>query len=849
MKRIKDQYQKERDELFNNHELYHDPYKFCVKYSLLVEEYIFKILKPFNLQGLVAAVGSLSRRELSPYSNIDLMIILKHANDDNEYIQSIIKQLWDIGIEVSCRVRELSDIDKYLEEDLHSFTQFFETRFLFGNQKIYDEWNAKLFESIREKNKEQLITQYFEDIELRYKKYGNSAKILEPNIKYTGGGLRDIHSVEWMYSIKNQKLLSSQDEITQTEVFFKELLKEGRINRKAYKRLYNSYKYILQTRNILHIVSGKRKERLEFEDQKKIAFAIGYKESNWKEYMYSYFKSAIILHRFTKTMMKRYKQEFSKKLSSHLSIDLDDDYELIGDMLRFKKDRILSISDIMRAFYYKCLNDLRFEKNLRTLIIESIHLIEESPPIEATSSVFFRELLKLPADVGRTLLAMNEFNFLGILLPEFKTLNGFFQHGVYHYYTADEHSLIALQNLEKLYKRDDHLARLFKSIDSRDVLYLSVLLHDIGKPISVSGHEIIGAEIANSVMQNLGYGQSEIMLVQFLVRYHLEMEQVAFRRNINDPNTLDDFISIFPSIKELDYLYLLSYGNLSAVNPKVWTQWKADLLKDLYLKSREMLEEQKSGEELLNAQSKEIIDDFNLKVESNIENHISQLENNEYIFQFSKEEIERHLSEIENGETISVHFKENDSYTNISVITKDSDYLLAKLCGCFAINDISIHDAKIFTRNDGVVIDSFNVTKFSSGERLKENEYENIRKSINQTLTGKLNIDTEIDKLKDKWEKSKIIVSSSSIKVDLNFEEHERFTIIDIYAPDHFGLLYTIAHKLSELGLKVYHAKISTKEEGVLDAFYVQKYNGEKLQESEYGFIKSELIDEINKLK
>jgi [protein-PII] uridylyltransferase len=844
---IKKEFLTERAKLFSDKSLFNDSYNFCIRHSLLVEEFIIRLIHQQDFNFALAAVGGFSRRELSPYSDIDLMFIFPTTSDHSKEIQHCVTTLWDAGIEVSHTVREFSDIEKFLKEDLHAFTQFFETRFLLGNKNSYDNWNKRLFEAIEKSNREKLIFEYFDDVEARYIKYGRSPKVLEPNVKFTGGGLRDIHAVEWMYSIKNKRMLSGQDEITQTELFLNELLENGKVNRKAYKRLYESYKTVLRARNMLHLVEGRKNDRLEFAQQELIASKLGYADSDWKEFMYEYFHASTILNRFSKTMMKRYKQEFSTKLSDYLTIDLDDDFVIKGDLLEFKNDRILSISDIMRAFYYRCMKDARFEQNLRSLIIESIHLIEETNPYEATSSVFFRELLKLPGKVGKTLLAMNEFSFLDILLPEFKNLNGFFQPGVYHCYTADEHTLIAIENLESLSNEDNHLSKVFRFLPSKDLLYLAVLLHDIAKPISVSGHEIIGAEIANSVMQRLGYGQKEISFVQFLVRYHLEMEQVAFRRDLNDPSTLDNFISIFPSLKLLDHLYLLSFADLSAVNPKVWTQWKADLLRELYTKARAMLLEQLSGEELINARSEALIKDSNLGNDDTVSEHLDQVDDISYLFHFSPDEISQHIEEIEKGSKVTVFFKESESFTNVSVVTKDTDALLAKLCGALAVNDLNIHDAKIFTRKDGIVIDSFNVTDFRSHELVKESKYKTIEKAISKALNGGLNIDKEFEKVKSRWKR---LDNSHLVKtgVEIDFEEHDKYTIIDVSAPDKIGLLYTITHKMTELGLNIAFAKISTKVDGVLDAFYIQKNDGKKLRESEYGFIRSELSDEILKI-
>ncbi len=847
MESLRGQFLTDRNRLFNDEELLKNSYRFCVHYSLLVEEFILRIIIPKSVDCVMVAAGGFSRRELSPYSDIDLMFIIPKIDNHEQYIREAVTKLWDAGIEVSHTVRTFSDIQKFMNEDLHAFTQFFETRFLLGNKQLYDEWNKKVYEVIQKTDKKQLIFDLFDDVELRYKKYGSSPKVLEPNVKFTGGGLRDIHCVEWMYSIKNNTLLSNQDEVTHTEIFLKILLQNGSLNRKAYKRLFDSYQTILNARNHLHLIEGRKNDRLEFDQQEQIAGRLGYKKSDWKEFMYSYFKASTILNRFSKTMMKRYKQSYATAISDFLLIDLDDDFEVKGNILNFKDDRVLTTSEIMRAFYYRAVYDAFFELNLRSLIIESIHLIEETQTPEVTSSVFFRELLKLPANVAKTLSSMNEFSFLDVVLPEFKSLNGFFQPGVYHCYTADEHTLVALQNIENLSAEDNHLARLYKTIQSKDLLYLATLLHDIGKPISVAGHEIIGAEIANSIMQNLGYGQSEILFVQFLIRHHLTMEQVSFRRDLNDPTTLDNFISIFPSMRSLDYLYILTYADLSAVNPQVWTKWKADLLHELYLKSKSMLLEQLSGEELMSARSLQIISG-NFNDSSIIADHLDQVDDIGYLFHFSQDEINLHIEEIEKGSKTSVFFKESENFTNISILTKDSDALLAKLCGALAINDLNIYDARIFTRRDGIVIDSFSVSDFRSNSIIDSSRYSKIEKDIKSAILGELKIEKEFEKVKLKWKRI-LNTSNTNVKGTLiDFENQENFTIIEVHSTDKIGLLFTITNKLAELGLAVSFAKIVTKLDGIIDVFYVLKNNGQKLRKSEFEFIRNELITVIKGL-
>ncbi len=845
---LKEQFLKDRNQIFTDVDLMKHPFQFCIRYSVLVEEYIQLVLKDKKLECAVASVGSFSRRELSPYSDIDIMFIYSDVRGNEEVIKECITELWDFGIEVSHTIREQKDIKKFLKDDLHAFTQFFETRFIIGNRKIYDEWIGKVFGSIKDKHKKELIKRFVEDTDARYIKYGDSAKVLEPNVKFTAGGLRDLQVVEWIYSLKNDTLLVEQSEITQTEFFLNVIRKHNVIVPRAVTRLLDSYRMVLDTRNILHLISGHKNDRLEFTAQEKIAKFFDYGENGWHKYMKRYFEATNVIKRFHRTMMKRFEEEITSPISDFLSIDLDEDFVLKGSTItRIRKEQ-LTISSIMRGFYYRGLYDAQFDESLRSDIIEAIIDHEESQNLEMQSSVFFREILRLSKNVGKTLSVMNELGVIGAFLSEFKELIGFFQPGVYHCYTADEHTLIALNNVENLSNEDSLLGKLFSSIKRKDLLYLSILFHDIAKPISISGHEIIGAEVANSVMERLGYDQNEIILVQFLVRHHLTMEQVAFRRNLNDPVTLNNFVKIFPSSEALDFLYLLTFSDLSAVSPVVWTQWKGDLLYELYRKTQRMLEERISGEELLSYAAQEILSETEAYSEKNFREHIDLIDDIGYLQYFSQDEINQHIEEIEKGSPVSVFFKEESGFTNVTVITRDSESLLSKLCGALSINDLNIHDAKIFTRKDGIVIDSFNVTDFRTGEVVNESRHAKITSDVSLSVANELQITKEFSKIRSKWWRIENKLFKRKGKIKIEFEKHDKYTIIDVYSPDRLGLLYQVAKKMNELSLSIYFAKIATKADDVVDAFYVLDRNMNKISPNDYQLITLELTETIEEM-
>ena len=555
-----------------------------------------------------------------------------------------------------------------------------------------------------------------------------------------------------------------------------------------------------------------------------------------------------MIKRFCRTMRKRFQEEITPPVSDYLTIELDDDFVLKSENVSLVKQIDLDMSAILRAFYYRGLHSAHFEENLRSQIIESVFDIDAKRIHEHKSSLFFREILRLPKNVGAILTLMNELGVLGAFLPEFKELIGFFQPGVYHCYTADEHTLIALGNVEKLADEVSVLGRLYQSLRNKDILYLSILFHDIAKPISISGHEIIGGEIASSVMERLGYSFPEIEMVQFLVHHHLTMEQVAFRRNLNDHSTLDNFAQLFPSSEHLDLLYLVTYADLSAVSPAVWTQWKSDLLNELYRKIKTMLDERITGHELLSDNLKEILKSSDVYWEENIKDHIESIDDVGYLQHFSAEEINQHIEEIEKGSIVSVFFKEDETFTNVTVITRDSDALLSKLCGGLSINDLNIHDAKIFTRKDGIVIDSFNVTDFRAGNKVEKERYEKITSTLERSVRNELQITKEFNNIKTKWWRIENKLFKRKGRIKIAFEKHERYTIIDVYSPDRIGLLYQITKKINELGLSIYFAKISTVADDILDAFYILDKKGKKISTYQYELITHELTQTIEEM-
>lgn len=850
---IKKRFLQDKENLFTKFDGKSDAFDFSKDYSVLIEDTIRIIIGDQKFSFALASAGSFSRRELSPYSDIDLMIITESIERDSEDVTKLITNLWDGGIEASHTVRELSDVQKYLSTELHTFTQFFETRFIAGNSELYNKLNIELLNSINEKSKILLITNFIEDIRQRHEKYGDSPKMLEPNVKMSAGGLRDFQSIEWMMMLSNKKLLNSQHEMTQAEIFINHLKRNKLTSPIECNRLLESYKLILSIRHLLHITTKSKTDRFEFAGQMKLAPYYGYTDSELMKFVKNYFTAANIIFRVCHSIIKKFKVEYINPVPDSLSYDLDEDFYIKNKVIFLKNKDQLTLSDIFRVFYYRAYHNAGFDDHLRTVIIDATENAEENNWSQPVSSVFFREILKFPRNVGSTLSIMNELGVLGAFMPEFGDLNGFMQHGVYHCYTADEHTLITIKNLERLYNENSVFGKLYNSIKDKEILNLALLLHDIAKPIDLSGHEIIGAEMASSIMMRLGYDESEIDKVCFLVKNHLMMEQVAFRRNLNDPETLNNFTSKFNSLEELDLLYLITYADLSAVNPAVWTSWKSELLSELYRKSKAMIQDKISGEELLYSTIYSVPKDISKLSDKITENHVQEHfdslnDDVGYVNHFSDEEIALHVEEIEKGDSISVLFKELSDFTNVTIITKDFPSLLSKLCGVLAINDANIHSAKIFTRKDGIVIDTFLVTDFRSHKTIDSSKYSKMTEDFHSVINGFMQLHNEVAKLKSRWWRIENKLFKRTGQIKIIFEKHDRYTILDIQSPDRLGFLYNVTKKMNELGLIIYFARISTKGDDIVDSFYVLDRNGNKVSQNDYQFIISELTDTITQI-
>ena len=819
------------------------------RFSLEIERLIASSCDGERLNFAVVSGGSLARRELSPFSDIDITVISLDSKADSGSISQFVTGMWDAGLEISHTVRELSDIQAAAQNDLHVFTSLLETSFICGNEAVYETWLSGIEKVFTPEIKMKIFKDLVEDMEHRYEKHGASSKMLEPNVKLSNGGLRDFQLLEWIYILATAKPFRRIDGLSQSELFVNSIFEEKPFPINEITRLLRSYKFLITVRNLLHLTANRKNDRLDFDSQVALAAILEY-GGGFQAFMKDFYASTVVVNRFLKSFLKHYSKILFPSPSQALAINLDDNFYLLGDLIYSKEEKYLSIDLIMKAFWLKCDQGAQFDEKLRSTIVSSLDSGDITPTSQAIR--YFKNILNQKEFVGSALIGMHELGVLGALIPEFADLTGFIQHGVYHSYTADEHTIIAIMNVEKLQYEKSVLGRLFNTLPRRDLLYLALLFHDIAKPMDIEGHHLLGAEIADSFMQKMGYTENEIETTKFLVRNHLLMAHTAFKRDLNSPETLNTFVANFSSTDELDLLYLVTYADLSAVNSALWTSWKNELLSELYRKTRELIKEEIPAEKLLYqnaALAEEKILEFSDSISpEHVRSHINSFHDLSYANYFSEEEMARHIEEIVSGSPVSVLFKQLENFTNVTVITFDSESLLAKLCGVFLINDVNIHDARIFTRKDSIIIDNFNVSDFGTNLPLETSKFLKIESDFLKMEQGMLQLSSELKKHKSKWWRLENKLFKKPGRISIKFEESKKYTIIDIHSPDRLGFLYAVTSKLHDLGLNIYFAKILTMGSDIVDSFYVLDSNKKKVSKNFYTVITEELkgcIEEI----
>ncbi|HTY57417.1 MAG TPA: HD domain-containing protein, partial [Bacteroidota bacterium] len=749
-------------------------------------------------------------------------------------------------VDVGHSVRTVDEAIALHGTTFDSWASMIESRFVCGNESLardlYDRMRAKIAAGPAAWFVEGVLG----DVRARHERYGSSVKLLEPNIKKSAGGLRDLHAAFWLHRGTDIRFFRpARGGECATNVFLGILRSGGLLEDEEYDAAAGAFEFLLRVRHEMHYRRESQHDTLEYTLQTEVAEGIGVAPGEGlmsvEIFMRLYYTHARNVYRLLQRAGQRFRESIEPARSPGSG------GERVGSCF-IRYDDALTVDPSVAAFTgpaqvfeaftlaaeYEAPPDLR----LRGILERSADLVRPADAESPELASYFRRILRTHR-VAETLHEMNDADVLPRYIPEFGRLVAFFQHNVYHYYTADEHTLIAVARAEALRERQGILREVYRNLPRRDLLYAAILLHDIAKPLGVADHEMTGVGVSAAVLTRLGM-QDAVSDVGFLVRHHLAMEQTAFRRNIHDPDTLKEFASRFERPELLDYLYILTYADLSALNASVWTEWKAAMLQELYQRTSEILRRNLRGAEI-DTFHREQNDEAAQRVigalsgtisPERVRSHLAGVRNASYVALFSEEEIGEHITRGAGTEPVSALFTRGDAHTEVTVIARDAPYALSKFCAVLSANDADIFDANVFTRDDGLIIDRFRVTDAGSKVALEPARCGKIAGDLGLVMQGALDIEHLFREHDRKWKRRPKAPANPMVRTDVRFGENPHYTIIDVYAPDSVGFLYRVTETISALGLDIYFAKIGTRVDGIVDAFYTLDREGKQVTDT-----------------
>jgi [protein-PII] uridylyltransferase len=791
----------------------------------------------------LVALGGYGRRELNFASDTDIMFLVRTQREKKVAagaVKEILHTLLDCGLEIGHSFRT---IDECLEmappeaEGFDAWLSMLDARFLCGNRTVYARFRTSVASSIKKSDKKSFVRQLLAAMNARHQKYGESTTLLEPNLKNSAGGLRDLHTVLWLLRGLGKVALDTvrRSENTALQKLLRSRALRQWVDPTLLPPAARAFDVLLRTRHEMHLRAQGLHDALEFSSQRSIAEALGYRRRGERTsvelFMQDYYVAARAIDRLTQRIFHRAQDALSPTRKTAPGKVVEQSFILRDGALYPRSARWKPTSaDVLRAVIACTTHGATFSASLEDQM--GRHLESLKPLNGEEHGNLFRSFLNGPRGVAHVLQRLNAVGALGRLIPEWQPMVAFFQHNIYHYYTADEHTLKVIANAEGLSSAQTSFGDVFRSLPRRDTLYLACLLHDIAKPKRIGNHEVLGVKIAARILKRL-HAEDIQNDVLFLIRHHLLMEQTAFRRNLGDPQTITDFAAYFRNVHQLDYLYVLTYADLSAVNKNVWSDWKGMLLYELYRKTRTVLERGLTHEEVHGMMEREYEDARRRIVRvlqkeyfaDDASRHLEAVESPAYLSVFTPEEIAEHIQRIRPAMPVSLIAKRCTNVTELTIIGRDAPYALSNFCGVLTANDANILDAHIFTRKDGVIIDKFTVIDFLAKSTLTADQCRSIESELEAVQAGRTDIEHLLRRHRIRW-KRRTTHHNPNVRIDVEFEDHPRFTIIDVYAPDMFGFLYRITRAMSDLGLNIAFAKIATRTDGIVDSFYATDRSG-----------------------
>ena len=796
---------------------------FLKNHTKLVDSLLIKLWLDCNIskKNSLIAVGGYGRKELFPYSDVDLLVLHDEKElGDDEVISQFITKCWDIGLKIGHSVRNLSQVKEEFNADISTATNLLEARIVYGNHNLYAKFNSTINKIVEVKKffKEKITEQM-----LRHRKFQDSAYQLEPNIKESPGGLRDIQMILWIATSQNKGKT------------FQELNQKKLITDDQFKKIRLTSNKVNKLRILLHILSKSTDDRLTFDVQAKLSDALGHKVNKNKKsseiLMKSYYKSVNYIILLNEIMLKildpkdakikQIKNQYPFIFSNNL-IDID------------KKNIPIIGKYVFEPFilFQKYKKTLGFGANLLVALNNFGPSIDEKFRNNKINQSKFINIISGSDKVNRSLRLMNKCNILGNFIPAFGKVVAQMQHDLFHIYTVDEHTLNVIENIRRFSKVSlkhefPECHEIFLKFKKPYLLYLGAIFHDIAKGRG-GDHSELGFRIAMKFCKKINLPNDDTQLIAWLVKSHLKMSQIAQKSDISDPLVIHEFKDLVNSQTYLDALYLLTIADIRGTSPHVWNQWKASLLYDLYISTKKLLNEQnKSPDEMVDDRKQlaiKILSKYSIE-KGHYEKLWQKLDIN-YFIKFDANEIawQTRLLMAHTDSHIPIvrihHHK--GSFIEVLIYSKNRPFLFEKITHFFYENQLDILEAKIYTTSHNYALDIFHIMDNNTTNE----SYSQLFQYLEQGLTTLIPAtykrkELSLQKTRQAKHHKILTVINNKIINDKQFE-------LEIITDSRPGLLNMISGEINQLDLEIDKARINTLGKRAEDFFLITSKKIEK---------------------
>jgi [protein-PII] uridylyltransferase len=811
--------------------------EFALRYSRMVDTVVALLFQRavdehgLPLDGIdiaVVALGGYGRSEMAPFSDVDVFITCGHKTPLVETVTAtFIRYMWDIGFELGHQVESLIEADEAITRDMDMKTSLIESRWVCGSKRVARALEKRIGK-MRRHDREEFLRRKISDALARYEKFGRSYQLIEPDVKLSPGGMRDYQTLVWLGSVGRlpHGLVA--------------LRRKGLLLPGERRELEAAYDFLLRIRAEMHISTRSKQDVLTVAAQQEVAKALGYRDERHQlgveAFMREYYRHTRTIHRIMRDCVAAL--DGGRQVGVLLGQGkIARDAHRLSVPLRpgLLRERPLYVFEKQKETGQKLDRGLR-----RRLEVAQSEL--DTPAVTRRMRAAFPVLLNDDRNVVRVVRALHETRFLMRIIPEYDQLTCLKRYDLYHHFTVDEHSFKVLGFLSELGTPEgaaaagESLARLYSELPEKRILFLAALLHDVGK-IAGHDHAVKGAILSRTILERMELPVEEIEFVCFLIENHLLMSHFSQRRDPSDIGTLTAFCDRVRTRQRLKYLCLLTYADYRATSPLVWNEWKRTLLWELYVRAYDfMARREKQPREVYEQHKERLLETFPAGEERRRALEHLDLLPGGYLLTMSAELVRDHIrmiAQLANEPVVVGHRYSGGSAHEITFCTQDKPYRLSELCGVLALNDFTILNAFAFTRKDGKVVDVFVTEPVDRGDLMRPEEtllrVERLRSDLKAVFAGALDLDTEIKRHAQRWRRVTKSAIAHTTQIRFENDTSDEYTIIDVFAADRPGLLYTITRTLSSLGLSIARAKISTEATKAIDSFYVRDLDGKKL--------------------